>query len=215
MTKLDPSLVLTTLIAVWNLFGLPVLLEAVAIVATRRAGAGVQTDPAQVVRRVGLINYGLALWGLTTVVSELWAYRVMGIFPANPIEGFHGSLLMIAADVPIGFGLRRLWRGWRWAAIVLTLVRLGLKILLNSLTWPYGLQVDPTEWPRVVVSNVLPPVLVVVLLLPSTARAFRKSTDRAPPRWVAILVLLLLVVLGSVVVTDAVDWTIRAAMGEV
>jgi hypothetical protein len=216
---LDDALV--TAIAAWNLFGLPALLMAVAtgtLVAAKRAKIGSALGPAwsdrrRVVRQFGWIHIGLALWGLTTVVDELWTYRTMGIFPSNPVTGLFGSLLGILVDVPIGLGLLALRRWARWAAVVLAAVRVWIAWWVVSWIWKFGAALDPTEWPRTAVGRVLPVFLLFVLLLPGTARAVKHAE---PPAGrldgvVALATRLFLVVLGSVVVTDAIDWVARRA----
>jgi hypothetical protein len=218
---LDEALIAA--VELWNLFGLPVLLVGVivgTIVVARRhgaSGAPSWSDRRRVVRQIGLIHIGLALWGLTTVVDELGAYRTMGIFPSNPVTGLYGSVLGIMVDVPVGLGLLGLRRWARWAAVVLAAVRVGLAGLLTSWIWQFGASLDPTEWPRVAVARALPLFLLFVLLTPGAARAMKHVGPMAnltPGRFdgaIAMATRLFLIVLGSVVVTDAVTWAIRSA----
>jgi hypothetical protein len=212
-------------VALWNVYALPAVLAAVAVVSlVRGRGGGVGdarpwADPRRVVRRVGLMHYGLALWSLTTVASELWAARAMGVLPSNPVTGLFGSTLALLIDAPLGAGLRGFWRGARWGAVVVAAFRTVVAAWVTAFSRQFGAVVDLDEWPRYAVARALPPFLLFVLLLPSTARAFR-SRDATPPApapgpfgaAVALISRLFLVVVASVVVTDAVDAAARAAV---
>ena len=159
-------------VGLWNLLGVPALLACVVIIGLRRGGDRSWADRRHVVRLLGLMHYGFALWSLTVVVAEVWAYRTMGVFPSNPATGLHGSLLTIALDVPIGLGLRRYWRIARWAAVVLAGLRLVIAGMVVWYIGKFGVVFDMYEWPRFAVARVLPLFMLVVLLLPGTARVF-------------------------------------------
>lgn len=199
-------------VATWNVYGLPALLAVVAVFRWRSEGSpGARTRAA---RRLGLIHVGLAAWSATRVVDELWAYRAMGIFPSNPVTGMAGSLLAMAVDLPLGLGLLGR-RGWsRWLALTLGMARLVLAGLILQWTWRHAAAVDLTEWPRLALSYGFPALSVVVPLWPGMAGVFRGEGEAPGGRGtsaLAVVCLLGLVTLGSVVVTDAVDWALRAA----
>ncbi len=76
-----------TIVAWWNLYGLPALLAVVAVVvvvilARRHARsakiAGLVDDGTLAVRRIGLIHYGLALRAGIFLVQELLTMRIDG-----------------------------------------------------------------------------------------------------------------------------------------
>jgi hypothetical protein len=214
--------VLALSVSAWNLLGLPTMLVAVLIgtvAASRYPGSGPdqrlgRMSRRRVVRLIGMCHFGLACWGLTTVAGELWAYRTMGIFPSNPVTGLPGSLVAIAVDVPVGIGLWCLWRWARWGAVVLATIRVALAVIAMRYVWVHGAVVDLTEWPRFVVARAAPFLFLLVLLLPSTARAVKtpKNTVLEPQRGDLVILIamrLFAIVLGSVVATDALDWTVR------
>jgi hypothetical protein len=213
-----------TVVAAWNVFGLPALLAVVAVassLARSRAKANEQAlrdsrGRAATVRKIGLIHYGLALWAAVWLAGELRSYAEQGGFPANPVFTEMPWLTLGAlCDLAVGFGLRRLSRRARVAAALLALWRSGLDVLFAVVGWRHGATLDWTEWPRLAVSYALPPFLAVVLLLPGSSRAFRTrddNTDAPPTRldWsLSLLVRLWLVVIGSVVATDALDTALR------
>jgi hypothetical protein len=217
----DVNEAFNTALSAWNLYGLPLLLAAVAVGSWRARKADPARDDRRLaVRRLGLAHYALALWGLTTIVAEVWEAHAsgQGIFPSNPVTGLYGSAVAVAVDVPVGFGLRRLWRVARWAALVPAAVRLAFGAWATSWIWRFGAPFEPSEWP-LYATRVLPAFALALLLWPGTGRVFRGETPAGPGRLDAAFALvarLFLVVLGSVVVTDAADHTVRAvaeAMG--
>ena len=82
-----------TLVAWWNLYGLPVLLVVVAIAVLIRSRSRPATTPRQdssrIVRRIGLIHCALAIQALIFLVQELLTMRTMGIPESfiSPIAG--------------------------------------------------------------------------------------------------------------------------------
>jgi hypothetical protein len=222
---LDDALALS--VSAWNLIGVPTMLLAVLVgtlvASQRRAGkpdpAPARSDRRRVVRLIGLCHVGLALWCLTTVTGELWAYRTMGIFPSNPVTGLPGSLVAMAVDVPVGVGLCFLWRWARWGAVVLAAIRVAFAVIAIRYVWVHGAVVDWAEWPRFVVARAMPFFFLVVLLLPGTAQAVDtpKSTVLEPQRGdllTLVMTRLFAVLLGSVVATDVLDWAIRTVVEE-
>jgi hypothetical protein len=182
----------------WNLFGLPSLLIALMIWRARKPRG-------PVARELGWLFIGMACWSLVWLGQGLWASRGMGFVAAHLALDLLLPLISVVVNLPIGLGLLRRNRWARWAAIPWIALRAGFGIWAAS--WVrYGATLDWTEWPRLVVEHVLPAWVLIVLLLPSTARALRREAEPSPsvllPRW-------LLVILGSVVVLDALDLSVR------
>src|SRR5260370_29139341 len=99
-----------TLAAWWNLYGLPVLLLAIAtvtILARRRRGpaALASLDGNSTVRRVGLIHYAMALRALIQLVQELLALRIMGIPQSFPVFGLIPPAIALLLNPLFGLGL--------------------------------------------------------------------------------------------------------------
>ena len=203
---------LTLAIEGWNVFGLPALLAFLVFLSLKKHEEG---DRAKSVARLGQTHLALAFWSLTTIVSELWAYRAMGIFPTNPITGLFGSTILLVVDLLIGFGLLRRSKVARWAAIFWSLFRTALAVFVAVWFWQYAHRIDWTEWPRDLLYWGFPPFAIVVLLAPGTWRVFRKphtdeisSDDKRLPL-LSTLALLVLAVALSAGLTDALDWSIR------
>lgn len=194
----------------WNLFGLPLLL----IVATARCA---QAERRPDTRDLGWIHFGLASWSLIWLCQALWASRGMGFVAAHFALDVLLPILSIVVNLPIGLGLLRRNRWARRAAIGCMALRAAFG--LWSASWvQYGATLDWTEWPRLVVEHVLPVWVLLVLLLPGTARAFRReAVPPIKPSWfdaaLALPTRWLLVILGSVVVLDALDLSARVLFG--
>jgi hypothetical protein len=218
---------LATIATVWNLYCLPALLVALSADLLIRGRAYLEPgEPSprawvidrSVVQRIGMLHYLLSLWSLTTIASELWSARLMGGLPLSP--ALFSSILALAVDLPLGLGLRRFWRGARWSAVVVAALRSAVAAWVTSFQQQYGAALDLTEWPRLVVSRALPFFVLTVLLLPSTARVFwtrgASTSETSPPRpggiAVALVSRVFVVLLSSVVFTDALDWALRAAV---
>ncbi len=202
-------------VSAWNCLGLPLLLVAYSILLFRRSEPERWADRRRSVRLIGLIHYGLALWSITAVGSALWAARVMEAVAAQVVLSEVAPAIPIAIDLPLGFGLRRLNRWARWLALPVWLLRTVFAAWLVSLGWRYGAAFDVTEWPSAFAARVMPLIVLVVLLLPGTGRALRKNAEeKATPGKgdvvIALAVRWLLIVLGSVVLTDAIDCLVRA-----
>lgn len=203
-------------VAAWNTFGLPPLLVALAVWRWRSEGS--LGALARGAGRLGLIHLGLAAWSLTRVVDELWAYRAMGILPSNPLTGLAGSLLAISLDLPLGLGLWNLRRWSRRLGLAVTVGRVAIGAFVLRWTWNHGAVVDLTEWPRLALSYGLPLLGLVALAWPGMAGVFRgereEGSDSRGAKALAVTSLLALVVLGSVVLTDAADWALRAGTSD-
>jgi hypothetical protein len=213
----DISAWLNDALAFWNLYGLPLLLMLAAIAWFWRRDEADRDDRRVAIRRLGLSHYGLALWGLITIAAEVWEAHAsgQGIYPSNPVTGLYGSVIATLLDVPIGFGLRRLWRAARWAALAPAIVRVAFGVWATSWIWTYGATFDPADWPTFTAARLLPVFAMILLLWPGTGRVFRGSEPAVSSRidmLFALVALLFLSVLGSVVVTDAADRLIRAVV---
>jgi hypothetical protein len=216
-----------TIVAWWNLYGLPMLLAvaAVVVLARRRARParvdGLVTDGALAVSRIGLIHYGLALRAGIFLAQELLSMRTMGI-PASPVILVPAAVGVIINPL-LGLGLRRRpprRRTRRCAAAWYTFLSV-LAIYSTYWLWRFNPDIDPARWPDNLVWLGLPVFLWVAILLPRTGRAFASTasphpSDRQPPPppgwpWVSLPTLLFLIVLSSTVAVDAIDWFHRMA----
>ena len=214
----DPEMLdssLRSAVSAWNTIGLPLVLAVLGFVLLRYRERAIWADRRRSVRVIGLIHYGLAMWAITAVVSALWASRTMEAVAAQVIISEVVPTIPILFDLPLGFGLRRLSRWARWISLPVWGLRSVFAAWLVSLAWKYGPVFDPTEWPSAVAGRLLPLIVLVVLLLPGTARALKeKPGETTAPGTVDVVAALvvrgLAIVLGSVVLTDAIDWTIRA-----
>jgi hypothetical protein len=225
-----------TLAAWWNLYGLPVLLTASAVVTVVLARRNPLVAPTgglgrlQTVRRIGLIHYGLALRALIQLVQELLALRVMGIPQSFPVVGLIAPAAVLV-NALLGLALRRRRpRGWLWAFAWYALLSL-IAISVTVWMWRYNAAVDAADWPDHLVSKGMPLYLLVVMLLPRTRCVFaaqspaqEKSTEprdpeRGPasaptpagPPVVSLLTLMFLIIVTSTLVVDVADWVIRLA----
>jgi hypothetical protein len=215
----------------WNVYGLPVLLVVVAVVAVlvwRRARsakvAGLVDDGTLAVRRIGLTHYGLALRAGIFLVQELLTMRAMGI-PGSFVI-LVPSTIGVVVNPLLGLGLRR-----RPPRLLTRRLAIAWYTLLSSLAgyatywlWRINPAVDPARWPDNLVWLALPVYLLVVMLLPQIGRAFAakaESTNKPLDQelaltgwwpWVSLPTLLLLIVLSSTVAVDAVDWAFRMAI---
>ena len=190
----------------WNLFGLPILL----ITASARRAWSVRRT---IAHDLGWIHIGLAYCSLIWLCQALWASRGMEFVAAHFALDVLLPLISVLVNLPIGFGLLRLNRWARRVAIPCIALRAAFGIWTAS--WVrYGATLDWTEWPGLVVDHVLPAWVLLVLLLPGTARAFQREAEPSikPSRFDAVLAFpthWLLVILGSVAVLDSLDLSAR------
>ena len=208
------------LVSAWNCFGLPALLVVYSILALRRPEPVSWADRRHSVRFIGLIHYGLALWSITAVGSALWSARVMEAVAAQVVLSEVAPAIPIAFDLPLGFGLTHLNRWARWVSLPVWLLRTAFAAWMGSLAWRYGAAFDWTEWPSAFAGRVMPFIVLVVLLFPGTARALRKNVEQeATPGKIDVVVALavrgMLIVLGSVVLTDAIGCLVQALDSDV
>jgi hypothetical protein len=224
-----------TMVAWWNLYGLPVLLAAVVVavvVLARRRGPSAQLDAladgALAVRRIGLIHYGLTVRAGIFLVQELLTLRVMGI-PESPVILIPAAIGVIINPL-LGFVLRRRHLGaWtRRLAIAWYMFLSAISVATIYWVWRYQASVDPARWPDDLIWLGLPLFLLVVMFVPRVRRAFgnaapveiKPDTSSEPAEsaaksvWpvVSLMALLFLIVLSSTVVVEAVDWACRNAM---
>jgi hypothetical protein len=220
-----------TIVAWWNLYGLPVLLLLVVLVVvlTRRRArsatvAGMVADGTLAVRRIGLIHYGLALRAGIFLVQELLTMRIMGI-PGSLVI-LVPSAIGVVINPLLGLGMRRRppRPRTRQLAIAWYTLLASLAIYSTYWLWRYNATVDPARWPDNLVWLGLPVFLWVVMLLPRVRRAFAAKVKRttnpsdqepapAPPAWpwVSLSALLFLIVLSSTVAVELLDWVHRIA----
>jgi hypothetical protein len=223
-----------TLIAWWNLYGLPALLIVLAlVVAIRRCNgpvAGSKQEPSddsrahssrwrlKAIRTIALIHLGLAVRAGIGLVQELLTLRAQGIPQSFPVTGILIPAVAVMANLAIGHGLWRL-RSWgRWAAIVWDALVAIITALVTVWQWKYRATVRLDQWPDYLVSDVLPWFLLVVMLLPGTGSLFKLRRDvlyagkeASPEAWhrrpslLWLLAVLLLIVVSSTLLVDAAD----------
>jgi len=219
-----------TLVAWWNLYGLPALLVvvAIAIVVRRRSGPASIFGEHRVrsIRRIGLIHCALGLHALVSLVQELLTFRTMGI-PGSHV-GFVGSAISTLVNPALALGLARRRQAARRFAIGWYVILSLIAIVVVAWMFRYGVDVDPATWPVQVASKVMPFFLLLVMILPSTKRLFAKSAQsklagqpgngedslpitRAPASWpvVSLVTVLFLIVVCSNLAVDMVDWGYR------
>lgn len=219
-----------------DLYVLPPVVVAVVLGALIRRGrapvpADVNEDEARrldrldrerAVRRIGLLNYGLALRSLSIAVPEVQSYFALGGFRLLPVVDIALPVVFAVVNLGIGLGLRRLRRGARWAEVAWNGLVAAIALVWTSWVWRHGGFVAWRDWPDFAVSRVLPLFLLVVMLLPRTAavvsaehRALVARTPqvgRRPPARrsvVGALSLGFLVIVGTVVVLNVLDWIFR------
>ena len=219
-----------SLVTLWNLYGLPVLLVAAAVVIGLRfrpAAPGL-LDGFRTVRLISLIHYGLALRGLIQLVQELLTMRAMGV-----PESFANLItwtIAVLVNPLLGLGLwQRRPRARRWAIawyVLLSVIAIIVTVWLQR----YHVAIDPARWPDHLVGKGLPLFLLGVMLLPRIITAepvpqrvletdpgnrerMAASTPPPPARtgWtiVSLLSLLLFFVVISTMLVDVADWTDR------
>jgi hypothetical protein len=192
----DINEILIRAIEGWNVFGLPSLIVFLVFLSFRNSSDTAERESQKTVTSLGRVHLALAFWSLTTIVAELWAYRTM-------------------ADLLIALGLLRRSRFLRWVAIFWSLFRSALAIYVAVWFWQYAHRIDWTEWPRDLLYWLFPPFEIVVLLAPSTSRAFRKTASEEWPSsetrfpLLSTCTLVFFTVGLSAGLTDAVDWSIR------
>jgi hypothetical protein len=233
---------LLTLIAWWNLYGLPVLLIVFALVVAirrwNRPAAGSKQEPSddnralsprwrlKAIRTIALIHLGLAVRAGIGLVQELLTLRAQGIPQSFPVTGIVIPAAEVMANLAIGHGLWRL-RSWgRRAAIVWDALAAFITALVTVWQWKYRATVRLDQWPDYLVADVLPWFLLVVMLLPGTGSLFKLRRDVLQPGKVAspgpgqrrlsflwLLAVLLLIIVISTLLVDAADWLVRLLNG--
>ena len=227
-----------TLIAWWNLYGLPALLIVVALVVAirqcNRPVAGSKQEPSddsrahpsrwrlKAIRTIALIHLGLAVRAGIGLAQELLTLRAQGIPQSFPVTGIVIPAVAVMANLAIGHGLWRL-RSWgRWAAIVWDALVAIITALVTVWQWKYRATVRLDQWPDYLVADVLPWFLLVVMLLPGTGSLFKLRRDvlsagkEASPgprqrrlSLLWLLAVLLLIIVSSTLLVDAADWLVR------
>jgi hypothetical protein len=228
-----------TLIACWNLYGLPSLLTVVALVVAIREWNRPAEDSKQepsndsrarpprlrlrTMRTVALIHLGLAVRAGIGLAQELLTLRAQGIPQSFPVTGIVIPLAAVMANLAIGHGLWRL-RSWgRWAAIVWDALVAIITALVTAWQWKYRATVRLDQWPDYSVADILPWFLLLVMLLPGTGLLFKLRRDvlragkEASPEpgqrrlsFLWLLAVLLLIIVSSTLLVDASDWLVRS-----
>jgi hypothetical protein len=213
-----------SLVAWWNLYGLPVLLVvvAVAVVVRRRSGPPTTRwqDRSRSIRRIGLIHCALALHALISLVQELLTIRTMGI-PESHVS-LVGSTISTLVNPVLAFGLLRRSRTARWFAIGWYVILLLIAVVVVAWMFRYGVAVDLATWPVQLVSKVMAVFLLLVMrVFAENARSetlTQKSQHEgslplpeAPAGWpvLPLLTLFFLIVVCSNLVVDMADWVYR------
>jgi hypothetical protein len=157
-----------TLVAWWNLYGLPILLVVVAIGVLIRARSRPATttgqDSSLIVCRIALIHCALAIQALIFLVQALLTMRTMGI-PESFVSPIAGLIDTVVNPV-LAIGLFRRRSRARRLAIFWYALRSLLGILIVAWRWYYQVAFDPATWPELAVSRIMPLFLFVVVLLP-------------------------------------------------
>jgi hypothetical protein len=218
-----------SLVAWWNLYGLPSVLVAVALAVVihqrlHRTTGSVSELPDSAlaqphlsrlvaVRMIALIHLGLALRAGVGLVQELLTLREQGIPQSFPVTGIIVPAISVAVNLAIGHGLWRL-RSWgRRVAIPWDAVVAVITALIASWQWKYRASARIDQWPDYLVSDVLPWFLLAVMLMPGTRLVFAGSRSVPKGRWlsaVSLGALLLLIVVISTLVVDVADWGVRS-----
>ena len=145
-----------TLVAWWNLYGLPLLLAAVAVIAVARnryrTPLTSAADGARALSYCGYIHFALALRALIHLVQELLTLRVMGIPQSFPVVGLLSPAVSVLVDPLLGLGLLRRRRAARWCAIAWYLFWSSIAVYVIHWLWHNNVPIDPAAWPDHVVS---------------------------------------------------------------
>jgi hypothetical protein len=228
-----------TLVAWWNLYGLPALLTIVAISAAlwhvRDHPPPIPAGPAEdrearrrltrlaTIRAISFIHVGIALRAAVGLIQEILTIRTQGIPQSFPITGLFLPAIAIPANLAIGHGLFRVRRWGRRAAIVWDALWAIVALAVVYWQWRYHAAVRLDQWPDYLVADVVPWILLALMLLPGTGRLFDAPRDaigganqpQAPPQAVRftplfVVAILLLLVVVSTLVIDATDWIVRS-----
>jgi hypothetical protein len=208
-----------TLVAWWNLYGLPVLLAAVAVFTGARnryrAPLTSADDGALALSYCGYIHFALAIRALMHLTQELLTLRVMGIPQSFPVVGLLSPAVSVLVDSFLGLGLLRRRRAARWCAIAWYLFWSSIAVYVIRWLWHNNVPFDPAAWPDHVVSYGLTVYLLGVMFVPRVRRVFVNQTSPAAevtaPAWPALSMptLLCLIIVISTLAVDAADWAIR------
>jgi hypothetical protein len=186
-----------TVVAWWNLAGLPALLCLVTlamVVRQRRRAAGprmvgraaestlqrsASAARTTAVRIIALIHSVLGLRAGVRLAVELLSMRGQGIPQSGLRRGIVLPIIQIIVNLTIGHGLRRLWRGawigaiaWDALAAILT-----ARDVLQQ--WRIHAPVWLDQWPDYLVADVLPWFLLGIMLLPGTRDVFTRTKSQA------------------------------------
>jgi hypothetical protein len=228
-----------SLVAGWNLYGLPGLLLLILsgwLIGRhfhrregRRPGL---SDEGQLessrsspfaIRTIALVHLCLAIRAGIGLVQELLTLRVQGIPQSFIVTGIIIPSIAIPANMAIGHGLWRLRPWGRILAIGWNTVVANVTASVAFWQWKHRALVRLDQWPDYLVADGLPWILLAILLLPKTRSVFAMSRNAAVSsklnkgrtRWgeqspLSPLALLLLCVVVSTLLVDIVDWVARS-----
>jgi hypothetical protein len=225
-----------TLVAWWNLAGLPAVLCLVALAMVirqrlqaadpRMVGRAAASTPPRsastariaAVRTIALIHSALGLRAGVRLAAELLSMRGQGIPQSGPLRGIVLPIIQIIVNLTIGHGLWRLWRWARLGAIAWDALVAIVTALVVLWQWRFHTPIRLDQWPDYVVADALPWFLLVVMLMPGTRDLFTRTRSQpvssAPtagwrascPPPVCLTALLLLLVVASTLVVDLIEW---------
>lgn len=194
----------------WNLVGLPVLLGIASAVAFARG-----RDVSVVIRRLGLVHLVLASRAGVALVQELLTLRVMGIPQSFPVTGILWPFVTLVVDLLLARGLWRRTPRARRGALVWQTLQAVLAVPVVWFFWRYSVPVEPADWADHLVSKGFPFVILGLLWNRRVAGGFtlEGEPDHAPARGLALISICLVVVAGSTLAVDLVDWLVRLIQG--
>ncbi len=153
-----------TIVTSWSLYGLPVLLLAIAtfvLVKKRRLDrsnlADISLDGRRVVGIVALIHVVLGLHGAVLLVQELLTFRVMGV--SESFVNLITETLAVIVNPLLAMGLWRAKPAARWAAIAWYAFLAALGAMVAHWLWRFHVPIEPRQWPDQLAGKVMPFVL--------------------------------------------------------
>jgi hypothetical protein len=185
-----------TLVAWWNLAGLPALLCLVTLTlvirqrlraaAPQLVGLAAKIAPPRsaltprtvAVRIIALIHSALGLRAGVWLAQEVLSMRAQGIPQSGPLRGIILPIILIIVNLTIGYGLWRLWRWARLGAIAWDALVVIVTTVIMLWQWRFHAPVRLDQWPDYVVADALPWFLLVVMLLPGTRDLFTGTKPR-------------------------------------
>ncbi len=223
-----------TLLAWWNLYALPALLLAAAVlvfVKNRRSstnnitGIDIGLDGRRLVKIAALIHLGISVQALVRLTQELLTMGEMGV--TESFANFVGQTLSVVINPLLALGFWRSSRATRWAAIGWYALLSVIGVNITVFNFRFHVPVDPIWWADFFAGRLMPFVLLFVMFLPRVRRVFARrkpgqtagtepaATEPSPatsPRWsiISIFAVLCLIVVYSNLAVDTADWVERS-----